>query len=220
MNTSTATHSYHELLAEKTIQFGFNPFGGLSEAEKSVALQPKYDLEAMAESLLDDPPQLIEFLGRKGRGKTTHLVALHNMLPDTPIFLLDQERLLSKINLATSSILFIDSIQKVPILERQQLWKNPRLSIVYTTHIPRYWAKMIAAKNFNSYSFKGINAKELEKMIRARLQLAATHNLPPYQFEPHFIQQLIRLHGDHIRGIMNQLYDEFYKLRMGNGDSF
>ena len=77
--------------------FNFNPFGGLNDQEILKVIVPKFNFETLIE-LLDSKEQLIvEFVGKKGRGKTLHLRCLQLLLNKYPAFYLDKGAQLQEI---------------------------------------------------------------------------------------------------------------------------
>jgi len=187
--------------------FNYNPFGGLSDKELNGILLPKFDLKDIANQLRTTPSTVIEFVGKKGRGKTSHLRMLSYELPEAALFLLDDKSTVAEIEQSESSILLIDSIHHISVLDRKKLFKLPK-AILFTTH----WSKRIelfcANQALKSYSFKGIDIKNLKRIIENRITQAIPQG-QPFTLNADYLDRMISKHGDHYRGIINELYHQF-----------
>ena len=110
-------------------KFDFNPFSGVLEADIAEALVPKFDLSKIRSKIENSESLAIEFVGRKGRGKTTHLTCLQQSLPAYPIFYLNSNSKLTEIIHHPSKIVFIDSIHHLNLMERVKLFKTKILNL-------------------------------------------------------------------------------------------
>lgn len=194
-------------LIQGTPRFRYNPFGGISDQELTSILLPKYDLTQIAKRLKEDPRTIIQFVGKKGRGKTSHLRMLQYELPDAALFLLDRNSSINEINQCTATTLLIDSIHHIPLRHRHQLFKQHR-AILLTTHRSKQSEFLIARRPYKSFYFKGIDIKQLQTIVERRIT-KAMHSNDPVILKTDYLQQLVKKHGDHYRGILNELYQKF-----------
>jgi len=167
-------------------QFLYNPFAGVLEEDLQHVIVPKFNLLDMERQIANGDPQIIEFVGKKGRGKTTHLKCLHQRMNRYPLFMLNAKSDLTEIMNNPSEVVFIDSIHHLNLLDRTRLFKSNK-TIIYTTHWLRNLECRLAKRRKSTYRFKGIDESAL---------LASTE-----------VRDLIRKFGDNYRGIMNHLYD-------------
>lgn len=190
-------------------QFYFNPFVGFFTQELDKIIVPRFDLDYMMKLIQTPEVNHIEFLGKQGRGKTTHLRWLASHLPQYPLFLLSAESDLEELYADDSSIIFVDSIHHIPIYRRVALFKKKK-SIIFTTHWTRKLECAMAAKALHTIRFKGIDTEYLYKIINNRLQFASTSAITAEQyFEKKELEALIAKFGDDYRGILNHLFDNF-----------
>ena len=68
--------------------FHFNPFSGVLAEDIPDILVPRFDIESLVKEIENSEHFLMEFVGKHGRGKTTHLKYLHEACPHYPLFLL------------------------------------------------------------------------------------------------------------------------------------
>lgn len=182
--------------------FDFNPFGGLTPAEVKKMIVPKFDLDEMAEQVNSKVFDAIQFVGNHGRGKTTHLIALHEVFKEAPIHFLTKQD--NHFNLGVEELIFIDSIGHLSIPKRIQLWKNKNHRFVFTTHISRNFELNCFGRKLKSYRFSGIDTQAIEEIIRKRLEFIDLKNQDDL-FEK--IPKLIKRHGGDIRAIMFHMYE-------------
>ncbi len=189
-------------------QYKYNPFSGVLEDDIEKILVPKFNLKNII-SKINNPDSLnIEFLGKQGRGKTTHLVYLQKQMTKYPIFLLNSNSTISDIIKHKASIVFIDSIHHLNIFERVRLFRVKE-KVIYTTHWPRKLDCFLAGKSNYSIKFKGISKEILLEILNKRLQLASYKKKEQEIVSNNDIQLLIKKFGDNYRGIINYLYEQY-----------
>lgn len=81
---------YNNIILNRDIVYNFNPFGGITEEDILDCIVPKYPMEEWIKLLNNDQPIILQFVGKKGRGKTTHLRALHQYFQEQDIYFLDR----------------------------------------------------------------------------------------------------------------------------------
>ncbi len=190
-------------------KFQFNPFSGVFEDDLDAIIVPNFDINKMILKIKDPKPKAIEFLGKQGRGKTTHLTYLHQKLSEYPIYYLHKSSNVSSLLNDTSEIVFVDSIHHLSLRDRIQLFKTKR-TVIYTTHWTRKLEGYLGQKKIYTVKFKGINTKVLSSIINQRLMLAANGELTDQdRFTDEQTNRLIKKFGDDYRGIINYLFKEY-----------
>ncbi|WP_298781934.1 hypothetical protein [uncultured Polaribacter sp.] len=190
------------------IRFKFNPFSGVLEDDIEKILVPKFNLDKIVSKIKNADSLNIEFLGKQGRGKTTHLIYLQKQMTEYPIFLLNSSSTITDIINNKASIVFIDSIHHLNIFERVKLFKIKE-KVIYTTHWSRKLDCYLAGKKHYCIKFKGINKETLLKILNKRLQLASYLEKEKESFTTNEIKLLIKKFGDNYRGIINYLYEKY-----------
>lgn len=202
-----------QLLQNTDISFNFNPFCGLSDEELEQVIVPKIDLPKLAKLVSNGQPKIVEFVGKKGRGKTSHLKLLQQHLSDYPLFLLNEQSDFSKIYNHPSKIVFIDSIHHFNMWQRRRLFQMDK-TIVLTTHWSRFFEIKMAGKAYFKFDFKGIDKAILTTILENRMRIASTERETIFKIKNAEVASLIKKYGDDYRGILNHLYDEFQKTKM------
>ena len=191
-------------------KFEFNPFAGVLEEDLEQILVPVFDIDAISNQIKCTDSLAIEFIGKQGRGKTTHLRYLQKQLNSYPIFLLTKTTAnLSNILEHGADVVFVDSIHHLSVFERLQLFKTKRV-VIYTTHWSRKYTCILTSKKHYSIPFKGITVAALRSVIDKRLRLASNHTIHINDvFVDNDLQLLIGKFGDNYRGILNYLYEQY-----------
>ncbi len=189
-------------------RYKYNPFSGVLEDDIEKILVPKFNLENIVSKINNSDSLNIEFLGKQGRGKTTHLIYLQKQMTEYPIFVLNSNSTISDIIKHRASIVFIDSIHHLNIFDRVRLFKIKE-KVIYTTHWPRKLECFLAGKSNCSIKFKGINKEVLLEILNKRLQLASYENKEQKIITTNEIKLLIKKFGDNYRGIINYLYEQY-----------
>lgn len=193
----------------KSDDFIFNPFCGVLDEDLEQILVPQFNFNEVINQIEDSESLAIEFIGRHGRGKTTHLRALQQKLNHYPIFLLDQNSTVKNILKHKSEKVFIDSIHHLNIIDRIKVLKAKKV-VVYTTHFNRKIECALCKKQKRTIRFKGINAATLEAIINKRIKLASNGKFSFNDFgTSEDVKSLISQFGDDYRGIINKLYDNY-----------
>lgn len=183
-----------------------NPFGELdlsSWAELAVVevdhLVPR----------LREPGYAVQFMGEKGRGKTTHMLALVRRFPDARyVHVCENQRP----PIPHGHPLFIDEIQRVPRRRRRRLLRR-RVSLVVGTH--EDLRPELAAAGFEVETIcvaGGLDARRLGRILNLRIEAARRGPGPLPQVTPQTARAMIDRFGDDVRAIQGAMYDLFQTL--------
>lgn len=189
-------------------EFYFNPFSGVLDEDLDKTIVPRFNLEGILKKINGSKPQAIEFLGKQGRGKTTHLVYLQKQISQYPIFKLNANSDFSEVINSPSETLFIDSIHHFNLMERVKLFKSKRV-VIYTTHWNRKLDCLLAQKKYYSINFNSINTELLSSIINRRIQLALKEKCENEFIKHDEIKGLVKRFGDDYRGIINHLFSRY-----------
>ncbi|MFK8054869.1 MAG: hypothetical protein AB8F78_02015 [Saprospiraceae bacterium] len=188
--------------------FKYNPFSGILAEDLESIIVPKFDSDEVVSRINSAESLAIEFIGRQGRGKSTHLTYLQQQLVDCPIFLLNADSSFRDIVSDKSPVVFVDSIHHLNLLERVKLLKEKRV-VIYTTHWPRTLDCYLAKKPKHTIKFKGINKETLTAIINRRLEIASFEHAEYERITTNEATTLIKSYGDNYRGIINHLYERY-----------
>ena len=190
------------------INLSQNPFGSQSWEERGAQAVPRIPLAPLVDQL-KRPGQTIQFLGRPGSGKSTHLAVLHRYFPDAPyLFVRDRK----PIDLPSEPIMFIDESQRIPLTQRWQMWRSPA-TFVLTTHWHHGPEFLLAGRAFTSNRLGGLSPSHLVKMVNKRFEAVRMSPSDPIpRLSAQTAQRYISLHKENIRAIFNELYDDVEKL--------
>ena len=197
------------------VKYYYNPYGGISDDELLEIIEPKHSIQEWIAQLNQKPPIIIQLVGKKGRGKTTHLRVLHQLLTNPEIYFLNITNKEVNISKKNSQIL-IDSIHHIPIRKRFQLWRKSEVSYVITTHWKRNIEFFLCKRKFKTYHFNGIALNKLENIIKKRVSLSSSLEYEDIEINTELLQKLHAKYGDNIRGILNYLYDNLKVDNYGN----
>lgn len=182
-----------------------NPFSGVLDEEIQHIIVPTVDLNEIKTLIESDQNIIIEFQGKKGRGKSTHLRYLSYYYNWIPSFELNTDSSAQEILATKSDVIFLDSIHHLSFKERKRIFTEKRI-VVYTTHRPR----ILSWRNINKkrivYYFKGITSQKLEHIIQKRLVFNNKSDSGNFSYRE---KDLINKFGDNYRAILTQLYLDY-----------
>lgn len=192
----------------KEIRYKYNPYGGLTAEEQEKVLVPKIDFQQLLEDIEQSEKILIEFVGKKGRGKTSHLKIINQLHPSSELFLLrTKSKQFQEICESDKEVVLIDSIQHLNLKERLKLYRSKR-KIVLTTHISRFLEYKMVKIEYRTYRFAGIERSHLSEILKRRLLLAAERQ-QEVNINEKALDLLVDTYKDDYRSILHHLYKNF-----------
>lgn len=184
----------------------FNPFGELT-AQQRINLAV-VDLEGL-QSVLYEQAIAIQFYADHGRGKTTHLLSLHQLYPKVEYIKLHSGE---RPEIQPRSIRFVDSIENLPGRKRLNLYRKTA-SIALTTHTD-------LTKELNRAGYRVINRhvstvdnETLLKIFNSRIEYARRGAGAIPVVDMCAIGSLKSLFGDDIRAMEACLYDRVQNMK-------
>ncbi|MFK7972168.1 MAG: hypothetical protein AB8F95_17495 [Bacteroidia bacterium] len=182
-----------------------NPFAGVDLDTVEQIIVPRFDVDDLVQKIRQAESLVVAFEGKKGRGKTTHLALLHQKLPECPFFKLNSDANVQSILSHPSPIVLIDSIHHLSLSERLAVYKAKKV-VILSRHWRRGWEYRLAKKQVHRIPFKGISLSVLKSIVEKRLAGTSRSNM---MLDDTTLNKLIAKHGDHYRGIINELFDQF-----------
>ncbi|VAW70774.1 hypothetical protein MNBD_GAMMA09-1172 [hydrothermal vent metagenome] len=184
----------------------FNPFGELDcEQRKQLAV---VNLSEYKQSLYNKG-LAIQFYADHGRGKTTHLLALHNIYPDAEYIKLYAG---DKPEIFLRDILFIDSIENLSKRKRTDLYRNTA-SIAFTSHTDLSPEIRQAGYQLINIKISVADNMTLKYIFNRRIEYArrTDHSIPVVGMP--LIYNLRQRYGDNVRAMEAHLYEIFQNLK-------
>jgi len=159
--------------------------------------------------LLERPGTAVQLVGKCGRGKTTHLLALKRALPDAVYTRLRQGD--PPPTLQPVSVLLLDEADAVWTWHRARLLRGAR-SVALAVHASH--AVQLTALGFAVHTVQvgSSDPDRLAAIVYRRVEAARLSDGPVPSVPPSSLNALIRRHGDDVRAIEDELYSAFQGL--------
>lgn len=199
-------------LAFKRLNLRWNPFG--EAAPDDIARLAVVEVEQYVERL-KHPRFAVQCLGEAGRGKSTHLLALHRFFPSMPYLRFREDAKLPRIPHAP--VLFLDEAQRLPPGQRMRVFSRIA-SFVIGTHEDHSIELARAGVEVASIRLRGLASGRLAEIIQRRIEWARRGPGPVPSLSASEITWLIEQYGDDLSAILGRLYEEFQTLEGGRSD--
>ena len=177
----------------------FNPFGEATASDRE--LLAVVEVDRFADLLRRGGA--VEFVGDHGRGKSSHLLALHRHFPGAPFVKLERP-----MRVAPAPILFIDEVDRVT--NRAALFARCR-SIALGAHASVASELRAAGHDVESVQVSA-DPVRLKAIIARRIEWARRGAGPVPGVPDAAILALVDRFGDDVRAIEACLYDRFQEL--------
>jgi hypothetical protein len=185
------------------LNWRLNPFGAPLFHEESELIVAQFDLDELATWLLQ-PGRAVEFVGPEGRGKSTHLRALHARFADKPFTHLAKG--VPAPPIPSASVVFVDEIQRLGWFRRCQLWMRP-VSFALASQRSRAWELRCLAREVRTCWLSGLGVSELETYVAQRLAWAKCSSGASPVVPENLLISIGKRHGQDVRAIESDLYD-------------
>ena len=181
-------------LAYEHLNLRINPFGELDA--KTRARVAQVDISVAT-------GEVVQVIGHSGRGKTTHLLALHQRMPGSRYEVVPEHGDDYASELFPTAGFLIDEAQRIRSPRLKQLFLRAT-TLVLGTHddLSRHCDRPI-----RSIALRGMTLPRLRSMMRARVEHARRGpGAVPHVPAP-ILQELLWRHDDDVRAIEDALYD-------------
>ena len=181
-----------------------NPFGELTRQER--AELAVVDAKQWLDSLLGETAAM-QFIGEKGEGKTTHLLAIERVLPNTIYVYLPEDGLQPPI--PRQRPLIIDEAQRLGYLNRRRIFKLGGPLILgthrdFTGELRRSGLHVVTVDVAEDPS-----PEQLARILNKRIEASRLTRSSLPHIEVSYAKRLQRQWGTNIRAIELHLYDQF-----------
>ncbi|NRB37964.1 MAG: hypothetical protein HRU20_05780 [Pseudomonadales bacterium] len=193
-------------LSYAALNLRFNPFGELDMDERQHLAC--VNIEGLIVRL-QEKKVVIQFIADHGRGKTTHLLALHRHFKQLVYIKLfpDEKAVIPKDN-----VLFVDSIENLKFWRRMRLYRQCQ-QLAVTTHRDLSREMRWAGLNVVSVNVSVTSIEQLERIFSQRIEYARRGDGVVPTLDSALLKRLKNTYGDNIRAMESELYDYFYQLK-------
>ena len=192
-------------LAFEHLNLTQNPFGRLNHIDQHELAV--VELGSLAEQL-KQPRVAIQFVADHGRGKTTHLKALHQQFATAPYLQIVPGM---KAEYQKARIHFIDSIENLSSRERKALYKKCD-SLAYTTHKNMKFELWRNGFTVISVKVSTLDPQTIQSIFERRINACRRNTGAVPRVSHADIKWLLQQFKDDIRTMESYLYDIFQRL--------
>jgi hypothetical protein len=160
---------------------------------------------------------VVQFIGEQGRGKTTHMRALHARLQaesgdqEIPYLYFPEEGVHPRIPWG-APILFLDETQRLSWWTRRKLWRSGK-GLAIATHEDHHPELERAGRPHEVVWIEGLSLEKLARIIDARFEWARRGEGAIPWLEREDLEALIARFGDDLRAIELLLYDAIQNMQ-------
>jgi len=156
----------------------------------------------------------VQFLGDRGRGKTTHLLAIRASFPQAPyVHIAEGQHIRTLPRAANGKPVFIDELQRLPRRLRRTLMAGGS-PLVLGTH--RDFHRDLVRAGYEVQTVRPaqlLDTARLERIVRRRIEHARRSAGPVPTVRPETIANLLRRYGSDVRAIEDEMYERFQQLQ-------
>jgi hypothetical protein len=194
-------------LAYLHLNLRWNPFGeiGKEDISQLAVVQVEQFIDRLQHAGF-----VLQYLGNPGRGKTTHLLTLHDYFPQAPYIHFKDNEKFPEIPLVP--LLFLDETQRLPSSLRQRIFSR-EASFVIGTHVDHTSEYIKKGLEYKSIRLVGITVDRLEMIIQRRIEWARRDLGPVPTISRSETARLVNLYGDDLCAMFSRLYERFQSLK-------
>jgi len=194
-------------LAFEALNLHRNPFGELEAHERAaLAVVEPALLEQVRE--LGQAGRALLFLGDCGRGKSTHLHAVHALHAGVPLTYVGPGE---RPRIPEAPVVFVDEVQRLSRRRRARLFRR-RASFVLGSHEDHGPELERADLRVSTVRVGGVDVHRLERIVARRIEAARRTHGPVPRVPRATLEALTRHFGDDLRAIEDHLYGVFQAL--------
>ena len=197
-------------LAYAHLNLRCNPFGELDLAQR--AELAVVDVDHVVRRL-GQPGYAVQFMGERGQGKTTHLLAIRRQLPGTAYVHVAET---GRTGIPEGPVLLIDEIQRLGSGQRRHLFR-PERSLALGTH--EDFCRELGRAGFEVETVavaEAVDAVRLREILARRIEWARRGPGPVPEVSLETARALLERFGGDIRAVEWHLYDWIQTLGDGH----
>jgi hypothetical protein len=189
-----------------------NPFGEFSFEERTVLA----DVDVLEfDDFLTVPGAAVQFVGEKGNGKTTHLLAIRARFAEPGYVHIPEGE---KAAVPPGNPILIDEAQRLTWWQQRQLFRS-RVPLVLGTHRDFSPELSRAGRQVRTVAvFERMSAQRLTRILNARIAWVRRDQGPVPSVSCESAGHLLEQCGPDIRQILFEMYEKFQNLPEGCRD--
>jgi hypothetical protein len=183
-----------------------NPFGEFSEDERTALALVDVDAVIVR---LNDPRYVVQFIGEKGYGKTTHLLAIRSQLAGAGyVHIPEGERA----PIPAGCPILIDEAQRLTHWQQFQLFRS-NTPLVLGTHRDFQRKLRRSGRVVETIEVEqGTDTERLHRLLNARIEWVRRGDGQVPSITTATADNLRKEYGPNIRGMLHRLYTAFQNL--------
>ncbi|MEZ6131562.1 MAG: hypothetical protein R3C59_23070 [Planctomycetaceae bacterium] len=183
-----------------------NPFGELCAADWTALA--RVDVKSITLELTD-PHIAVQFVGEKGYGKTTHLLAIRAQFANAAYVHIPEGQ---RIKVPVGNPVLIDEAQRLTLWQQVRVFRQ-RVPLVLGTHRDFTKSLQRAGRRVQTIHVQyGTNVQRLYELANARIAWARRSSGPVPTVTQETAQELLRKFGPDLRSSLHELYVRFQNL--------
>ena len=186
----------------------WNPFGEVPKDQRGTLAVIGPCIDHVVERL-SQPGFALQLMGRQGRGKSTHLHAIHTRFSWLPVSYVEPD---SKLHIPHAEVVFVDESQRLTARARRRLFRR-RASFVLATHQNHEEELRDAGLCVETIRVGSSDPRSLRAMVDRRIEWARLAPGPLPAVPDCLLQQLSNKHHDDLRAICDALYDHMQQRK-------
>jgi len=185
-----------------------NPFGFVPLEESSGLTVPEVELSTPIASLRE-PGFAVLLMGEAGRGKSTHLRAIHEAFAELPFTYIGEGE---RPQIPVAPVVFVDECQRLSWWGRRRLFRRPQVSFALTSHLDVTGELKRAGLRVFTRTLGELDEGRIERILWLRIKgvRLAPGRVP--SLEEGSVRWLIQHFGSDLRGMSSLLYEVFQAL--------
>lgn len=188
-----------------------NPFGEFSAEDRTQLAN--VDLKAALDHLqpaIQKRPPVLQVIGEKGFGKTTHLLAIAKYFPDAVYVHIPEEKHATVPN--AGEPLLIDEAQRLTLWQRLWLFRSGRTLVLGTHRDFTQHLKWAGRSVLTLDAARHTTPERIEQILNDRIRSVrrCSDSIPTVTSAT--AKALFALYGNDLRSIQHHLYDVFQSL--------
>lgn len=182
----------------------WNPFGAPEHADWPSLIAPQVDLAEFARRLLS-PRFALTFRGDAGRGKSTHLRALHAHFANQPYTYLGPNAS-PRTGIPDAEVIFVDEVERLSPWRRHRLFAGRR-PLALACHGDLRGELKRGGRQVLDIDIRGLDEARLARVVHKRIAWAQRDGSPDLGIDSRLLTRLLDEHADDLRSINAALYD-------------
>lgn len=189
-----------------------NPFGELSAHERGqLAIVEISDITTFLDQPSTKQSPVVQIVGEKGYGKTTHLLALQNCYPHCTYTWMPEGEYVS-VN-TNGDPVFVDEAQRLSRKQQASLWRGKK-RLVLATH--QNFAQSLRSAGrpvLTIEARRNTSPAHVHAIMNERIRLFRRSLEPVPEVSLSVAEQLCERYGSDIRAMLGCLYEHFQSMK-------